>query len=513
MKSASAKTVGLNAFAGSKFWQRRGPVVVGILIWASAFGLYLMTLAPSVVTFEVASYDATHLQTVAYVLGIGHPTGYPTFVMLGKLFTYLPVGEVAYRVNLSSALYGSLAVLAVYMVSLRLTGGRVLAAAAGGVSFGLTEGLWSQSVIAEVYSLNALFIGATFYVFLLWRDTKNDRYLVLGAFLCGLSLTNHLTSGLLVPSAFIFVWLVDRRRFLDAKLLAKCALVFSFGLLPYLYLPLRAFMNPPLLYADTSNLKDFLWFITGGSFKGQMFAFGPAQLPERFTRYLIDLSEQFPFIALVAAVVGIGTLFIRDRAAFALLGFFGCATLFYALEYSILDIAEYFLPTYLVLAIAVSAGVMVFEEILFGVRDRRVEPGTLAFRAGYVVFGVAALMLVFAPHFYTTYRDVDLSDEWEGRAILEALGDTVPENSIVLNNRNKGIIYHAAYVYPGIPGLDTSDAHQRLLEHARDALETGRPVYVLDPTGPQLGELETGGFEVREMRRLPDGGAIYALSR
>ena len=64
--------------------------------------LYLDTLAPTVLT-----YDSGMLQTKAYTLGIGHPTGYPTFILLGKLFTYLPFGDVAYRVNLSSAVYAA----------------------------------------------------------------------------------------------------------------------------------------------------------------------------------------------------------------------------------------------------------------------------------------------------------------------------------------------------------------------------------------------------------------------
>ena len=93
--------------------------------------LYLDTLAPTVLT-----YDSGMLQTKAYTLGIGHPTGYPTFILLGKLFTYLPFGDVAYRVNLSSAVYAALTSLFVYLAASHLisagpsASNRVLAAAA-----------------------------------------------------------------------------------------------------------------------------------------------------------------------------------------------------------------------------------------------------------------------------------------------------------------------------------------------------------------------------------------------
>ncbi|MDQ3856168.1 MAG: DUF2723 domain-containing protein, partial [Chloroflexota bacterium] len=78
--------------------------IVGLVVGASVFLLYLSTLAPTVL-----DRDPGRFQARAYVLGIGHPTGYPTYIMLGKLFTYLPVGDVAFRVNLSSAVYGAAA--------------------------------------------------------------------------------------------------------------------------------------------------------------------------------------------------------------------------------------------------------------------------------------------------------------------------------------------------------------------------------------------------------------------
>jgi membrane-bound metal-dependent hydrolase YbcI (DUF457 family) len=66
---------------------------------------------------------------------------------------------------------------------------------AGALAFGVGVTLWSQAVIAEVYTLNALFVALTLLALLLWRERRKDRYFLLSAFLVGLSLTNHLTSG------------------------------------------------------------------------------------------------------------------------------------------------------------------------------------------------------------------------------------------------------------------------------------------------------------------------------
>src|SRR5215208_4543303 len=92
--------------------------------------LYFGTLAPTVLPYGVPdTLDSPMLQAQVSVLGIGHPTGYPTYMMLTHLFTYLPFGDPAYRVNLASTVYGVAAVLVVYLAGLRF-GGRAVAAAA-----------------------------------------------------------------------------------------------------------------------------------------------------------------------------------------------------------------------------------------------------------------------------------------------------------------------------------------------------------------------------------------------
>src|SRR3712207_9470294 len=81
-----------------KHRRRWGAVLVGVGIAAVVFALYVRTLAPTVLGFDPPGvFDSAMLQAAVYVLGIGHPTGYPTYMMLTHLFTYLPVGDVAYR--------------------------------------------------------------------------------------------------------------------------------------------------------------------------------------------------------------------------------------------------------------------------------------------------------------------------------------------------------------------------------------------------------------------------------
>lgn len=302
-----------------------------------AFVLYLLTLAPTVLYYTDEMKDSAVLPAIAYTLGISHPTGYPTYTILTHLFTYLPVGDVAYRVNLASAVFGALAVAALYAAGLRL-GGSILAAFVGALAFGTSPLFWSQAVIAEVYTLHVLFIAAALLVLLLWREKRRDGYLLLAAGVIGLAMTHNLTSGLLLPTAAAFVLLVEPRKILDWKIVLKGAGVFALALVPYAYLPLRARMDPVMNVEDPSNWERFEDLVTGGEFKDKMWAFGPEELPGRVEMYLGYLTDELSGAFLAAAAIGVLYTLLRDRAAFALLALPFGGFLFYALEYDIEDI-------------------------------------------------------------------------------------------------------------------------------------------------------------------------------
>ncbi len=113
---------------------------------------------------------------------------------------------------------------------------------------------------------------------LFWRERRRDRYLLLSALLTGLCLTNHLTSGLLLPGGPALRRLVERRKLLEWRLMLKAAGLFFLGLTPYLYLPIRAWMDAPFEGNNPTNLERFWYVVSGGNLTGTFFAFGPTEL-------------------------------------------------------------------------------------------------------------------------------------------------------------------------------------------------------------------------------------------
>ena len=420
------------SFDGIKRRPRLGAALAGVGVAVFVFVLYLRTLAPTILPYDSPDLlDVPMLQMQACVLGMTHPTGYPSYLMFSHLFTYLPFGDCAYRVNLASATYAALAVLSVFAGGYLLSR-RVAAAAAAALAFGVGVTLWSQAVIAEVYTLNALFTALALLALLLWRERRRDRYLLLCAFLVGLSLTDHLTSGLLLPSSLLFVALVDRRKLANVRLMLGSTGLFLVGLMPYLYLPIRSMMDPPFEANNPSNFERFWYVVSGGNLRGGFFAFGPGELPARLAFYWGHLLDNLHWGLLVAAAVGFVVLLLWDRPAAGLLGFLFFGWVFYSIENDIPDVEVYFIPTYLVLALAAAVGLGLLlteaEDIMsrFPRISRRVVLGVLS----------VALVLLPLPGVPHAYARNDRSGDYRGREVIEDVAENAGPNSTVLHHRS-----------------------------------------------------------------------------
>lgn len=219
-----------------------------LLAFLGPLTLYLATIAPSV-TFE----DSGEFLTAAYHLGVPHPPGYPLWCLTAHAFTWAPWGSVAQRVHSFSALCGAATCFVVYLICLRLAGDRWIALGAAWV-LGASRGLWSQSVVAEVYSLNALLTAAAVLATLEWTRRGRPAALYGLALLLGLGAANHFLFLLTVPPLLFWAVVARPREILQARRLTLAALLSSVGLSTYLTLLVRAAANPPINSGNPSTL-------------------------------------------------------------------------------------------------------------------------------------------------------------------------------------------------------------------------------------------------------------------
>ena len=362
---------------------------------------------------------------------------------------------------------------------------------------------WSQAVIAEVYTLHVLFLATALLVLLVWRERREDKYLLLAAFTIGLAMTHHLTSGLLLPSAAAFVLLVEPRKIQERQIILEGVGVFLVALLPYAYLPIRARMDPPLKFRDPSDWEGFWNLVTGGEFKAAMWAFGPEELPGRIEMYLDHLTGELPWALLAAAVVGFAYTLLRDRAAFALLALPFAGFLIYALEYDIVDVEYYFIPTYAILSAWASVGL---AATLRGVG--RLVPAQSP-RLGKTVTIALPLLVLSIPlwGFAEVYREVDRSGDYEGRRIIEAVADDAAPNAVVIQHRSP--LHHMKLVEGRredvtLWGFNQPNDKEEDAEALR-AIRDGR-LYVVPSEG------KTSSFEATGYGIIPvAGGTFYRV--
>lgn len=237
--------------AGAQAVARSRPLIIPLLAGTLALIPYLLTLAPDL-TWANFGGDGGELITAAVTVGVPHPPGYPTFVLLGKLLSLLPLpGSMALRFNLFSALSMATATAfaaAAAQVLLGPSWRAASAALAAALSLAFAPLVWSQAIITEVYALNLALLAAFLWALLY------GRWPWLSGLLFGLALTTHLTSLLMLPMAFA---LTPRRQWLS--LAAGAAL----GLLPLFLLPLFASLGSPVIWGDPTTLNGWVWLISG----------------------------------------------------------------------------------------------------------------------------------------------------------------------------------------------------------------------------------------------------------
>ncbi len=136
---------------------------LALLVFFAALLLYGRTLAPGVVSL---ADDSLEFQLLAWRGAIPHPTGYPLYALLLWLVAHLvPLGEVAWRANLLSALAASGALALTVLVGRAMGLGRVAALFAVGL-LALAPTFWAQATLAEVYALHLLLVAATVWALL-----------------------------------------------------------------------------------------------------------------------------------------------------------------------------------------------------------------------------------------------------------------------------------------------------------------------------------------------------------
>ncbi|MDD2538519.1 MAG: DUF2723 domain-containing protein [Bacteroidales bacterium] len=234
---------------------KKTDLLIGWVVFAISAAVYLATIEPTASFWDCGEFIAS-----SYKLEVGHPPGNPTYQLLGRLFSMFGSNQqAAMLINAMSALASAFCVLLLFWTishlgrrlletqKIRLNTGNAIAiwgaAAVGSLVYSFSDTAWFSAVEAEVYGMSSLFTAAVFWAMLKWEENADkphaNRWIVLIAYLMGLSIGVHLLNLLTIP-ALVFIYFYKKYTFswkgavLTLLLSVVIIVIILYGIIPWL---------------------------------------------------------------------------------------------------------------------------------------------------------------------------------------------------------------------------------------------------------------------------------------
>ncbi len=473
--------------------------LVALLLFAATFALYARTLAPTL-TLRNDGADGGDFVSASVNGSLPHPSGYPTYMLLSKLFLLAPFGDAAYRVNLMSAFAASLAVGLFYLLTTsdetdnwHAHAGALL----GVLMLALSPMLWSQATIAEVHTLHLFFIVGTLLLALRWRKYQRARAAWWCMLMLGVGLGNHLTLIFVLPSIALIAARsltmtpteVQASGCQPAKsvacappwrvLLAACAGLLL-GVSVYAYLPLASLLGSHFHWGRVNSFESLATYISADLYHGYLFALPLADLPRRVAALMAMLLSEFQVWGVALAALGAFKMFQRDRKLVVASALLALLSVVFALGYNTADSLRYLTAAWMVVAWWLALGARDALHLLSAWRD-----GILWQRG--VVAALVALTLIPA---WQRLPTLDLSQDRSAEQFALDTLNALPPNAVLIT---------------------VTDRQTFTLWYYAEALRVRADVLIIDRDllayPPYRDELRASVSDLR----VPDDGQVAAL--
>ncbi len=484
------------------------PYADGLVTWTAlavslvALAIYLRTMLPA-----DGFWDTAEAQTVPHTLSIFHPTGFPTYAMLGWLWSQIPLGNVAWRMNLLSgvclaAAAGLVVLVTGHLVDERHGGVRAAAAGVAGGVFAFAAEPWAIGVRADVHALNTFFTALIIWLLFTWRAAewsgarRAGGWLLAAALLFGVALGNHPLVGLLAFAIAPFLFIVDPDIWRRWRLIVGCGALVVAGLATYLYIPVRALTppEPPLFYARPTTLARMKYLVFAEQFHG-LFDFGNllSTFGSKWSFTTPILVRQYLGPGWILVAVGAATVAVRQFGAFCFLLLVVAADVLYSMNFNDGDIARYYTPT--LVATAPLIGVAVAMIAAFSARaaadaSRRIADGAgrrrIAMGVGATVLAVSLLLPLTT--LVANYQQSDQHGNHDADLWAASVYRDLPPNAVIISwwSYSTTLWYHRWILgeRPDVTIIDERniiDDGYGTIDGAVAAFLGQRPVYVLPP--------------------------------
>jgi len=419
------------------FWKMLPP---GLLIFISL--LYLSTLCPTCYW-----YDSAEFPVAAHFLGICHPTGYPMYMMLGKYISFFSPADPARAMNALSLLFILFTFLS-YIRLLEKLNISPLPICIGLAIFAGSPVVWSASVVAEVYSFNLLLLLGVILLEWTWVRSADIRYGFAVSFLFGLGLGHHLTLIFTGPVLFLNRLIITRKSRRGGLGISLHMILFLLGLSIYLYLPVRAVVNPFFNVGDPDTISEFWRVIRGGEFYKYFLPTKPTSFEYSLLKPMVILWEQLLPGGMVLGIFGLIITYVKKVSCRGLLLCIAVLNSIFVVFYKVQDIEYFSSPLLLVFVIWISIGLHHLGEVSLLAGGKPVFKSAVVKKQSRPIMVIYTIFLLTCTgQLFFLRRDMDLHRFNGAMEYVESIFEVVPENAFLINKMTPVDWYYIAPIW------------------------------------------------------------------
>ncbi len=422
------------------------PTLFPLFIFFTSFSLYLFTALPSIYW-----RDAPEFQAIGFLVDIAHPAGSPLYAIVAKLFTFFPLGSIAFKVTLVSSFFGALISLLTYHVIFfildRLSTdsekyihqkSMPIIAFMATLVFSFSNSLRENSTVPEVYTLQHFFTVLFIFIFLKVEkirsesngdhDIKIFRWFSVLLFLFGLSLGAHAILILYLPFLFLWVyfgWL--RHSVLNTlKVYTTLSFLFLIGFSVYLYLPIRSAQNPYYDWGNPETIENLLVHTSDRKDASYHFMVPESVMPQQLSMYARFYVEDFSWLGIFIGFIGFFYLFYRkEKRLLLFLSLLFFPPFLFFIRYW--GETSAFLSNFLIFDIFVGVGFWAsYISVITFFERKQISSTYIRVFVGLIVL---QMLVLFSGHF----KENRSSDYWKTRSVTRNILNDLPPNAIVIS--------------------------------------------------------------------------------
>ena len=383
----------------------------------ASLAVYVATLAPGL----IAITDTPKFQFIGRILGTAHPPGYPLYVMISHLFGYLPIGTLAYRINLMSAVFSATA-CGLIVVAARLLGVGRFASIAAALGFAFGSAVWYVSTIAEVYALNAAFVAAVTAAVFAWGRTSRPVWFYAAVALVGISLGNHTTAAFLIPATAVCACLAAPRFALRPRTIAISAGIVAGALTQYLFIIIR---NRQGVWGEAPawTIPELVRVVTGAQYYSDV-------MPNGWRGFVATLgpgvggmfAREMSLAGLAIAALGVVVLWERAKPALAFLLVALTAYAGFAAAYTPKEFQVFLIPGFIMAWLLAAAGADWLIKVVSSYTPALVTSAV-----------AAALLIAPASQLIRNWHGRDMSHARADMRFFDALFERLPDRAAIVH--------------------------------------------------------------------------------